>query len=174
MNMKFILTFLTLICLGKIATSYTLTILLSTLNVSGNLENGNKCSKFADVGIQCNPQPRICIEKLTIPSNDTEHCIGGYFQDLSILNGNKITFDSQKWYNSWYNPQIFKNLDTYEGFRLKLFIYNVDGTDYQKIGSLLWEFQKTDIGSTTPVKYTNTNKTNDKAIEEFSLSYSVK
>ena len=90
------------------------------------------------------------------------------------MNGNKITFDSQKWYNSWYNPQIFKNLDTYEGFRLKLFIYNVDGTDYQKIGSLLWEFQKTDIGSTTPVKYTNTNKTNDKAIEEFSLSYSVK
>ncbi|CEF71612.1 Fibrinogen, alpha/beta/gamma chain, C-terminal globular domain and Fibrinogen, alpha/beta/gamma chain, C-terminal globular, subdomain 2 and Fibrinogen, alpha/beta/gamma chain, C-terminal globular, subdomain 1-containing protein [Strongyloides ratti] len=173
MNMKYILILLTLISLGTIITCYTLTISLSTLNVTGYLENGKNCSKFADVGIECNPQPRICIEKLTILSNDTEHCIGSYFQDLNIFKGNKITFDTQKWYNSWYNPQIFKNLNTYEGFRLKLFIYNVDGTDYQKIGSLLWEFQKTNTGSQTPIKYSNTNSANDKTIEEFSLSYSV-
>uniref|UniRef100_A0A0K0EXL3 Secreted protein n=1 Tax=Strongyloides venezuelensis TaxID=75913 RepID=A0A0K0EXL3_STRVS len=172
--MKNFLILLSLICVPTFISSlYSITISLATLNVSGFLEDGRNCSRFANVGIECNPQPKICIEKLTTSSNDTEHCSQGNFQDLGVFNGNKIKFNTQKWFNSWYNPQMTKYSDSYDGFRLKLFIYNVDGTYYEKIGSLMWDFQKNDTGATTPVKYTSTKMKNDKAIDEFSLLYSI-
>uniref|UniRef100_A0A0N5A3T1 Fibrinogen C-terminal domain-containing protein n=1 Tax=Parastrongyloides trichosuri TaxID=131310 RepID=A0A0N5A3T1_PARTI len=153
---------------------HTITLTLSTLKVNGILENGKNCSKFSNIGIACNPRPKICIEKLDNTTTVSESCIGSNYIDLGLLGENEVTFNTSTWYNAWFNPQDFKYDDTYNGFRIKLYIYNADFTDYEKIGFLYWDFQSTDVGGTsTPVTYTNKNTDDDKTIKEFSLVYSV-
>uniref|UniRef100_A0AC34QKH4 Uncharacterized protein n=1 Tax=Panagrolaimus sp. JU765 TaxID=591449 RepID=A0AC34QKH4_9BILA len=130
--------FLCLLCTVTFAT-HQIIISLKEIQVSGKLGNGQPCSPYNGLGINCFPRPSICVEPKPYITNDTNQCAIGSFIDLGVFNNtNKATFEENVQYGGWRNSYLFTFFGDFEGFQVKLRVWNADGPNYSFIGYESW------------------------------------
>jgi hypothetical protein len=140
------------ILLNFVSADFQLTIALTSLTVNGKLPNGDTCSPFLNLGVNCFPRPKICIEPLEYATDDMDQCVIGSYIDLGVGNNtNEITFNANAYYGGWYNPSTYNFFGDFTGFSVKMIIWNADGTNYQEIDRHQWNLTNSDP---TPVTET--------------------
>uniref|UniRef100_A0A7E4VKD9 CUB domain-containing protein n=1 Tax=Panagrellus redivivus TaxID=6233 RepID=A0A7E4VKD9_PANRE len=163
--MRGIVLFILAALIGAANAKFSLAIRLESLTVDGTLLNENPCSAFSALGFKCSPRPKICIELLPLVTKGFADCYSGSYIDLGVSsNTDEIKYDAPGTYSGWQNPSVYSLNSDYQGFQVKLVVYNAEGVYYNLIDEQSFNF----------TEQSATNATVDGGkISSFTLSYTL-